>query len=279
MSAARSEREYQSILRRLELALDASQIGVWEHNVVTDGVVWDLQMHRLYATGLSSRAVAPDLWTDAIHPDDRARALGDFSRAVEGRKDYSSEYRIVWPNGAIRFLRSRAHCFEDGGTTTFIGAEWDVTDDVLLSRELSRQKSIAEARAVALEASTAQIAYAAEHDYLTGLPNRRFFDKRLRELADRQVERLAILHIDLDYFKQVNDTAGHAAGDAVLKAAALMIASVVPESGIVARMGGDEFVVLLPDFASLAELELVAQHIVRLLEQGVTHGETLLRTG
>lgn len=279
MNSARSEQEFQSILRRLELALDASQIGVWEHDVDTDVVLWDLQMHKLYATGLSDRFVTPAVWLAAIHPDDRMQADKDFSDAIARKGDYSSDFRIIWPNGEIHHLRSRAHRYEDAASAKYVGAEWDVTADVLLSRELSNQKSIAEARAVALEASAAQIAYAAEHDYLTGLPNRRFFDKRLSEFSNDDVERLAVLHIDLDYFKQVNDAAGHAAGDSVLKSAALMIASVVPQDGFVARIGGDEFVVVLPDFVSLAELEMVAQHIVRLLKQGVTYGETLLQTG
>ncbi|MCO4317613.1 EAL domain-containing protein [Phyllobacterium sp. 21LDTY02-6] len=275
----RSEREFQAILRRLELALDASQIGVWEHNVDTEELHWDVQMHRLYATGLSVQKVNSALWLNSIHPDDRARALEDFNRAARNHGDYSSDYRIVWPDGSIHYMRSRAYRYEDGAATTYIGAEWDVSADVQLNRELQNQTAIAEARSIALEASTAQIAYAAEHDYLTGLPNRRYFDKRLRELVKADVERLAVLHVDLDYFKQVNDTAGHAAGDFVLKSAALMVASVVPSSGFVARMGGDEFVVVLPDFGSLAELEMVAQHIVRLLKQGVTYGEVLLQTG
>jgi diguanylate cyclase (GGDEF)-like protein len=279
MNPARSEQEFQNILRRLELALDASQIGVWEHNADNE-VLWDLQMHRLYATGKTQRSVTAELWIDAIHPDDRARAQEDFEEAVRRKGDYSSEFRIVLSDGNVRHIRSRAHYYEDGETATFIGAEWDVTADVILTRELSAQKAIAEARALALEASTAQIEYAAEHDYLTGLPNRRFFDKRLSELsADCNLERLAILHVDLDYFKQINDTAGHAAGDAVLKSAGLMIASVVPENGFVARMGGDEFVVLIPNFSTLGELEIVAQHIVRLLKQGVSYGGTLLQTG
>jgi diguanylate cyclase (GGDEF)-like protein/PAS domain S-box-containing protein len=279
MRLARSEWEFQSILRRLELALDASQIGVWEHNAKNE-VLWDLQMHRLYATGQTQRKVTSDVWVKAIHPDDRERAEREFEEAIQRKGDYSSEFRIILPNGDVRHLRSRAHYYEDGETTTYVGAEWDVTADVMLNRELTHQKSIAEARAVALEASTAQIEYAAEHDYLTGLPNRRYFDRRLSELSnDPDRSRLAILHVDLDYFKQVNDTAGHAAGDAVLKSAALMIASVVPVSGFVARMGGDEFVVLLPDFDTVEEVRVVAQHIVRLLKQGVSYGGSLLQAG
>lgn len=275
-----SEQEFQNILRRLEIALDASQIGVWEHNAETGEVIWNSQMHRLYGTGLTQRRVSSELWINAIHPDDRARAIQDFEEAAERKSDYVSDFRVVLPNGDVRHIRSRAHYYDDGDSGTFVGAEWDVTADVMLTRELSHQKAIAEARALALEASSAQIEYAAEHDYLTGLPNRRFFDRRLSELSnDPDRERLAVLHVDLDYFKQVNDAAGHAAGDAVLKSAALMIASVVPEGGFVARMGGDEFIILLADFATIRELEVVADHIVRLLKQGVSHGGTLLQTG
>ncbi|MEP7452256.1 EAL domain-containing protein [Phyllobacterium sp. SB3] len=277
MASVRSERDFQSIVRRLELALDASQIGVWEHNIDTDEVLWDLQMHRLYATGEIERLVTPHRWLGSIHPEDKQRAADDFTRAIAGKGDYSSQYRIIRPNGDIRHFRTRAHRYEDAAGVTYIGAEWDVTADVLLQQELSDQKTIAEARAIELESSTAQIAHAAEHDYLTGLPNRRFFEKSFSEIAGSTKERLAILHVDLDYFKQVNDVAGHAAGDAVLKSAALVIASVVPQNGFVARMGGDEFVVVLPDFGSLAELDMVAQHIVRLLRQGITYGETLLQ--
>jgi diguanylate cyclase (GGDEF)-like protein len=280
MKWARSEQEFQNVLRRLELALDASQIGVWEHNTGTDEVLWDLQMHRLYATATTNGKITPAKWVSAIHPDDRAKAEQDFEEAIQRKGDYFSEFRIVLPNGDVRHLRSRAHYYENGHTGTFIGAEWDVTADVLLNRELSHQKAIAEARTLALEASTAQIEYAAEHDYLTGLPNRRYFDKRLAELAnDTSLEQLAVLHIDLDYFKHVNDTAGHLAGDAVLKSAALMIASVVPEGGFVARMGGDEFVILISDFSTLRELEVVAEHVVRLLKQGVSYSGRLLQTG
>ncbi|SFI80516.1 diguanylate cyclase (GGDEF) domain-containing protein [Phyllobacterium sp. CL33Tsu] len=280
MQPARSEQEFQNILRRLEIALDASQIGVWEHNAETGEVIWNSQMHRLYGTGGTQRRVSSEIWINAIHPDDRARAMEDFNEAAELKSDYVSEFRVILPNGDIRHIRSRAHYYDDGSSGTFVGAEWDVTADVMLTRELSNQKAIAEARTLALEASTAQIEYAAEHDYLTGLPNRRFFDRRLAELSNDPLrERLAVLHVDLDYFKQVNDTAGHAAGDAVLKSAALMIASVVPEGGFVARMGGDEFIILLSDFATIRELEVVAEHIVRLLKQGVSHGGALLQTG
>lgn len=280
MKAARSEQEFQNILRRLELALDASQIGVWEHDTQKDEVVWDVQMHRLYGTGSTKKRVKAELWMNAIHPDDRERAEADFDEAIKHKRTYSSEYRIVLPNGETRYLRSRAHCFEEDGNITFIGVEWDVTADVLLNRELQRQKAIAEARAIALEASTRRIEYAAEHDYLTGLPNRRFFDRRLAELTEHAgLEKLAILHIGLDRFKQINDAAGHGVGDDVLKSSASRIVAAVPPNSFVARVSGDEFAVLIANFASLEDLKARAERLVQQLKQSVWHNDEVLRTG
>lgn len=280
MKAARSEQEFQNILRRLGLALDASQIGVWEHDTQKDEVVWDLQMHRIYATGKRQKRVKAEVWMNAIHPDDFAQAQADFDRAVAAKDIYSSEYRIVLPDGEIRYLRSRAYCFEENGNITLIGVEWDVTADVLLNRELRRQTAIAEARAVALEASTRRIEYAAEHDYLTGLPNRRFFDRRLAELAENPgLEKLAILHIGLDRFKQINDTAGHAIGDDVLKSCARRIEEVVPKNAFIARVSGDEFAVLIANFTSLDDLKKRAERLAQQLKQSVWHHDEVLRTG
>src|SRR5215213_161022 len=170
--ATRSEHEFQDLLRRLELALDASRIGVWEHSIEQDGILWDAQMHRLYETGETCRLVPASLWSNAIHPDDRERAERDFEQAIGTRGAYNSQFRIVLPSGEIRHLRSRAHFYVDAeGLPSFIGAEWDVTADVLLNAELARQKVVAEARALALEESNARIEHVADHDYLTGLPN------------------------------------------------------------------------------------------------------------
>ena len=279
--ATRSEREFQDLLRRLELALDASRIGVWEHSIEHDGVLWDAQMHRLYETGETDRLVAAGLWSNAIHPDDREQAEREFEQAIAARGAYDSQFRIVLQSGEIRYLRSRAHFYVDAeGQPSFIGAEWDVTADVLLNAELARQKMVAEARALALEESNARIEHVADHDYLTGLPNRRLLDKRLAELpADKSIATLAVLHLDLDQFKQINDSHGHAAGDAVLRAAALRIAAAIPADGMVARVGGDEFVIVLVNFTDLAELKLITEDLQRRLRKKIRFGQEMLQSG
>ena len=277
----RSEREFQDLLRRLELALDASQIGVWEHDLRKSEIVWDAHMHLIYQTGKTARVVPTSIWEGAIHPDDRERAFADFDDAIARRGAYNSQFRIIWPNGEIRHLRSRAHFFvSEEGAPSFIGAEWDVTADVELNAELERQRMVAEARARALEESNARIEHAAEHDYLTGLPNRRLADKRLAELhGNKSVSSLAVLHLDLDQFKQINDSHGHAAGDAVLRAAALRITAAIPANGMVARVGGDEFVIVLVNFTDLTELKLITEDLQRRLRKKIRFGQELLQSG
>lgn len=279
--AGRSEQEFQDLLRRLELALETSQIGVWEHNLERDEVLWDLQMHRLYETGDTGRKVSSQVWLSAIHPDDMERAADDFDRAIAAKGLYNSQFRIILPGGGVRYLRSRAHFFEDAsGAPSFIGAEWDVTADVLLNRELAGQKAVAEARAIALEQSRARVEHAADHDYLTGLPNRRCFDRRLADLsADEGVETLSVLHIDLDRFKQINDKWGHAAGDVTLQNAASRISEAIGVSDMVARVGGDEFVVVLVNVGSVEEVRVVAENILARFRTSIRFGTDSFQVG
>jgi diguanylate cyclase (GGDEF)-like protein len=111
--------------------------------------------------------------------------------------------------------------------------------------------------------------YLAYHDTLTGLPNRRLLDDRLRQalfLAQRRDGRVALLVVDLDNFKQVNDALGHRAGDAVLREAAHRVAGCLRKADTLARHGGDEFVVVIPDLRLDADLQVVAEKILRSLE-------------
>ncbi len=118
----------------------------------------------------------------------------------------------------------------------------------------------------------------ANYDPLTGLPNRRLLHDRLGEVlkkAHRDHESVAVLYIDLDRFKEVNDTLGHEAGDRLLSDAARRIVSCVRESDTVARQGGDEFTVLLPGLADRTPIERIAENIIQALDRPFDLGEDL----
>lgn len=281
MTSIDPDRDPIETIRRLQIALQTSRIGVWEHRLEDDVLLWDEQMHEIYATGSTSRVADAALWLGMLHPDDREKAVGDFERARQQKGVYLSQFRIVLADGTVRHIRSRGHYHErtDGGAS-MIGAEWDVTADVLLNRELAYQRKIAEERAAALEASQALIEHAADHDYLTGLPNRRFLDKRIAALeASARVKQVAVLHIDLDRFKTINDTGGHSAGDLVLQVAARCIAAVAGPEDIVARVGGDEFVLVTPNFGLTSTLRARAEQIIAALQGGVPYRGQMLQTG
>ena len=265
----RSEHRLRRLSQRLELALDASQIGVWEHDLKTNVVLWDDRVNEIYGKKPGEPRSSRD-WTDTVHPGDQARATKEFDEGVATGR-YSSEYRLLLPDGEIRYVRSRAVCFQDGtDTPKMIGAEWDVTADVTLTRELQRAKTLAETRNAELEAARARIEHNALHDSLTGLPNRRYLDEILETRARMSDgSGVALLHIDLDRFKQINDTLGHAAGDAMLIHASTVLKSTVRPEDFVARIGGDEFVVVCRPDVETDRLAVLADEIIRRMREPV----------
>jgi diguanylate cyclase (GGDEF)-like protein len=271
--ARRRETQLKKLSRRLELALEASQIGVWEHDLETNELVWDDRVNEIYGKPKDGAPRGYEDWAGSIHPDDLERATTDFDKAVSTGGRYSSDYRLVLPNGEIRHIRTRAIIYNDSNETPkMIGAEWDVTADVMLTRELERAKNLAETRYAELEAAKARIEHNSLHDSLTGLPNRRYLDEILEHYAAACVRgggHAALLHIDLDRFKQINDTLGHAAGDAMLIHASQVLKSNVRPQDFVARIGGDEFVVVCTADGGSDDLSSLAERIIRRMRQPV----------
>lgn len=116
------------------------------------------------------------------------------------------------------------------------------------------------------------IHYLANHDHLTGLANRALFHERLNQAilhAQSHGQKVAVFLVDIDYFKQINDSLGHADGDILLATVGQRLLSSVRESDTVARLGGDEFVIVLPEFHSINDIEHRAQHIIRNASQPI----------
>ncbi|MCF3642653.1 EAL domain-containing protein [Rhizobium sp. TRM95111] len=237
------EDQLQTLSQRLELALDISKIGVWEYHTDSGALIWDDRMRRLYGIPASRTVCTYADWRGALHPDDLAEAERIFAESVEAEQPYITEFRVIDADGGIRHIRAHGMTYRcASGAKRVIGANWNVTDDVRLQDELREAKSRAERQNIALEDARRTMEHNALHDALTGLPNRRYLDERLAVLNGGEAP-LTLLHLDLDRFKEINDTLGHAAGDTILRRTAVALRAVVGDD-FVARIGGDEFVVL-----------------------------------
>ena len=194
-------------------------------------------------------------WLSRVHPDDRDAVAAHWNED-RARSDWQSnaiEYRMIDAAGQVRWVRDEASRFDTGADAPqrLTGFLTDVTDRKALEEELQHQ---------------------AFHDPLTGLPNRSLFADRLGQAlarANRRRESLAVLFLDLDEFKTINDGIGHEAGDELLVAVARILRSCVRPMDTAARLGGDEFAVLLEDLADADAAEDAADRILAALETPV----------
>jgi len=194
---------------------------------------------------------------DEIHPEDRERIKAVFRRTVETGIGERSEFRFLLNDGSIRHIESQGNVVHD--------ASGKVSKVVVVSRDVTERKNIEE-----------NLRHLSYHDMLTGLPNRILFSDRLKQAiaaAKRdKMHKLSMMFMDLDNFKQINDGFGHAAGDLVLKEVASRIQDCLRESDTAARMGGDEFVVLLPAIETPDDAMIVAKKIRHALCQPIDLG-------
>jgi histidine ammonia-lyase len=178
-----------------------------------------------------------------IHPEDRPYVIREIDQALEDGSPYSLQYRLVHANGEERWVSERASVIlgEHGERLWLDGVILDVTDQVLVEQDRDR----AEAE---LRRQSELNRHQALHDSLTGLPNRVLFQDRVRQAilsAQRDGGLLAVLVMDLDRFKEINDTLGHGYGDRFLVEAAKRLETTLRGVDSIARLGGDEFAMLL----------------------------------
>jgi diguanylate cyclase (GGDEF)-like protein/PAS domain S-box-containing protein len=238
--------------QRWRMALEAAGDGIWDWNVASNKSALSPAWRRIlgYDAGELS-GETPDEWEALIHPEDRPGVVEKIHACARGDQGwFSHEYRIRCKDGHWKWVLSRGAVVERdqrGRATRVIGTLSDIS-----------QKKMAEH----------EIWYRANYDHLTALPNRSFFLDRLEyEVvhSKRAAQPFAIMFIDLDRFKEVNDLHGHSAGDLLLRLVADELKSSVRESDTVARLGGDEFTVILPSLSDPLQVELIAEDILRRL--------------
>ena len=192
----------------------------------------------------------PMLWADSIHPADRARVL-EAAYDTKAHGQYDIEYRIVRADGGVRWVHGRAFPVRnaEGAVYRIAGVVEDITDR---------------------KENDERLAFLAQYDTLTGLPNRTLFRDRLDggiARARRAGGTLGLMFFDLDRFKEVNDGLGHPAGDDILQQVATRVRALLRETDTVARLGGDEFTVILEDVSSRGEVDVIAADILEALSE------------
>ena len=245
-SAERALRESEG---RLRLAMDAAQMGMWYWECDTDQFTYSEGLSVLFGRQPHDPAIDYRAMQERLHPDDRELFAATMRHAVKEGLDFQVDYRVVYPNGSTHWLanRGQVHRGEDGRALRVIGVAMDITD-----RKQAEQR----------------IAHMAHHDALTGLPNRVLLRDRIGQAiaqAHRNGTQLAVLFIDLDRFKTINDSLGHQLGDRLLQSVASRVLVCVREGDTVSRVGGDEFVIVIPGLHSSADASAVAVKILEVL--------------
>ena len=217
-----AERRHRTLLERLPVITYRAELGA-------EGKWLYLSPQVEEILGYSSREWQADplFWEERIHPDDREAVLAEERRCAAARSPLDIEYRMIASDGRVVWLRDCASVGAkvNGSTTVVEGMLADVTE-----RRLAQQR----------------LKHLADHDDLTGLLNRRGFEHEIdRRLADGTLGEGAVVIVDLDHLKRINDSLGHAAGDALIKQVAAVLGRCTRAGDLLARLSGDEFGLLI----------------------------------
>jgi diguanylate cyclase (GGDEF)-like protein/PAS domain S-box-containing protein len=239
--------------RDLEMIAHATHDSLWEWDLATNRIHRDGNVRRIFGGSRRDHPADVESWRRRIHPDDAGRVWDSIRQVVEtGCIQWEQEYRLRCAEGTYIHVSDRGMVVRDksGKAIRVIGGIADV----------SAQKRAEE-----------QLIYSASHDALTGLPNRELFLDRIRgAVTARQQEggnTWAVLFLDIDRFKVVNDSLGHAVGDQLLSAVASRLKQCLPigAGDIAARFGGDEFTVMLEGIEHIGVAVRTAEQIQNLL--------------
>lgn len=247
------------IEERLHLAQQVARIGTFEWDIHANTVIWSPGLEEIHGLSKGEFAGTWQDWKNRIYADDHAKTERVVQEAMSSGL-MEGEWRAVWPDGTLHWLSACGRVIKDevGRPVRMVGINMDITDKKQSDDLIWRQ---------------------AHFDGLTGLPNRTMFrDRLLEEMrnAHRKNLPLALIFLDLDGFKDVNDTLGHDKGDELLKEIAIRLKSCVRNSDTVARMGGDEFTIILPGLYEPDSVETAVSKILNLMASPIVLGDEVV---
>ncbi len=260
--------------KRLEFVLEGSRLGTWDWNIATGEVsrndYWAAML------GYTLREVddaTADSWLALIHPEDRERARQSIDDHLAGKIPlHEVEYRMRGKDGSYNWILDRAQVVqrdEQGRPLRMSGTHESISHRKEAEGQLLRAREEAELANRALQAVNEKLHRLATTDALTGTWNRRHFEECATAAiarAHRYHEPLCLILFDIDHFKSINDRCGHEMGDRVLVEVAHLLGEKLRETEVLARWGGEEFVLLLPH-CTAAEGVAAAERLRHLLEE------------
>ena len=225
--------------------------GGWEFALATRDASWSPALYRIHGVSPETFEATPENIRELVHPEDLEAYSASVRLAIESKSPFAVQHRIVRPDGEVRVVHVRGSYLPgaDGAGDRLVGTTQDVT-----GREGDEER----------------LWYLANHDSLTGLFNRRRLKEELKReisVARRTRESGAVAILDLDRFKDINDTLGHVAGDGLLVQAGERLRERLRATDSLARLGGDEFAIILPG-CSLDEAKRVASELLGALRTG-----------
>ncbi|PXF59389.1 MAG: diguanylate cyclase [Deltaproteobacteria bacterium] len=262
---------------RLSQAQSIARLGNWERDIFSNKLYWSDEIYQIFGLEPQTFDATYEAFLRAVHQEDQTYVINAVDRALHKNKQYSIDYRIILPDGTERAVHEQGQAvFDETGKA--IGMHGIVQD-------ISKRKK-AEAR----------IRFLAYYDILTGLPNRQLFKEhtdRAISTAQRNGTKVAVIFLDLDHFKRINDTLGHNAGDKLLKKISKNLMVGIRAADIVARtetgkqsmtslsrLGGDEFTILLTGLSEAEHAAVVAKRIIEHVSLPVKiDGQELYVTG
>lgn len=245
-----------------KFALEGAGDGVWDWDINNDKAHFSDRYKEML--GFNDNDVNSSIkeWNNRVHPEDAASLEEAVNDYLSGKAEkYIHEHRVICKDKSIKWVMSRGMIVKrdkHGKPLRMVGTHTDITARKLLETRLENL---------------------AHFDPLSNVPNRTLFNDRLKlalSYAKRERKLLAVMFIDLDLFKEINDLYGHETGDIVLKKVSRQLVSCVRGSDTVARMGGDEFVILLPIVDHIDDVKLVASKIVDAVAQPIKVAKTHL---
>ena len=251
----RAETALRESEERFMLAVRGANDGLWDWDLRTDRIYFSPRWKAILGYEENDIGEEPDEWFSRVHPDDIERINIDITSHIGGITPFfANEHRLRHKDGAYRWVLARGLAVRDAGRKAhrMAGSLTDITDR---------------------KAAEEQLVHNALHDALTGLPNRVYFIDQVKRSIERARRRgelfAAVMFIDLDGFKSVNDSLGHDGGDKLLVTIAHRLEACLRPGDTVARFGGDEFAVLLESVHQINDAIRIAERIQNQLSKPV----------